>query len=77
MAHIRDNVQVVAEMVLDRLPKSSRVDCATDISKENSITFFGNIENTFDLRPEDLSTKGLERGNDKSCKQNAAYQISV
>ena len=33
-------------------------------------------QNTIDLRPEDLSTKGLEKFNGKWCKK-AAYQISV
>ena len=47
-------------MVFDRLIKS----IVTDISKENSIKFFWRkqlqtLKN--DLRPEDLSTKGLER----------------
>ena len=33
-------------------------------------------QNTIDLRPEDLSTKGLDRFQGKGCKK-AAYQISV
>ena len=42
LSHILDNFQILAEIVLDRLPKSSsRVDFVTDISKENSIKFFG------------------------------------
>ena len=39
--YIPDNFQGVAEMVLYRLPKLSRVNFVADISKENSITFFG------------------------------------
>ena len=39
--HIPDNFQGVAEMVLDHLPKLSRVDFVTDISKENPSKFFG------------------------------------
>ena len=49
------------EMVFDCLPKAARVDFVTDISKENSIQFFWAHRSTFDLRPEGLSTKGLER----------------
>ena len=33
--------------------------------------------NTFDLRPEDLSTKGLERFYDKLCKEKSAFKIFV
>ena len=82
LSHIPDNFQRVAEIVSDRLLKSSRADFVTDISNENSIKFFlrkqrGTSKNTFYLRPEDLSTKGLERFHGKWCKQKAAYQISV
>ena len=41
LSHIPDNFQGVAEMVFDLLPKASRVDYVTDISRENSIKFFG------------------------------------
>ena len=41
LSHIPDNFQGVAEMVFDLLPKASRVDFVTDISKENSVKFFG------------------------------------
>ena len=36
-----DNFQGVAEMVLYHLPKLSRVNFVADVSKENSIVFFG------------------------------------
>ena len=42
LSSIPDTFQGVAEMVLDRLPKGSRVYCVTDTSKENSIKFFVN-----------------------------------
>ena len=32
-------------------------------------------KNTIHLRPEDLSTKGLEKFHGKWCKEKAAYQI--
>ena len=56
LSHIPDKLQGVADMVLDRLPKSSRVDFATDILKENIIKFLfaqttWSIKNTFYLRP--------------------------
>ena len=41
LSHIPDNFKGVAEMVFDLLPKASRVDFVTDISKENSVKFFG------------------------------------
>ena len=41
LTHIPDSIQGVAEVVLNRLPKSSRADFVTDISQENSIKFFG------------------------------------
>ena len=41
LSQIPDKFQSVAKLVLDRLPKSSRVDCVTDISKYHSIKFFG------------------------------------
>ena len=46
LSHIPDNFQGVAVMVhvLDHLSKSSRVDFVTDISKENSIQYFGRKE---------------------------------
>ena len=40
LSPIPDNFQGVAEMVLDRLPKSSRVDFVTDTYKQNSIKSF-------------------------------------
>ena len=40
LSHMPDTFQGVAEMVLNRLPKSPRVDLVTDISKENCIKFF-------------------------------------
>ena len=39
LSHISDNFQCEARMVLDRLPKSPRVDFITDISKEIAIKF--------------------------------------
>ena len=50
-------------MVFDRLLNKSKVNIVTDISEEKIsmiIKFFG-ASKTFYLRPEDLSTKGLER----------------
>ena len=65
LSHIPDKIQGVTEMVLDRLPKSSRDDYVTDISKETQLSSLGantvKHQNTFDLSPEDLSNKGLER----------------
>ena len=49
LSHIPHNFQGVTEIVSDGLPKPSRVSIVT---KENY---------TIDLRPEDLSSKGLER----------------
>ena len=53
-------------MVFDCLPKSSRVITLLQIYlKETQLSSLGanNVEhrNTFDLRPEDLSTEGLEK----------------
>ena len=66
LSHIPDIFQDVAEVVFDRLPKSPRVMTLLQIYlKETQLSSFGanNVEhhNTFDLRTEDLSTKGLER----------------
>ena len=60
---IPDNFQGVAEMVLDRLPKSSRVDFVTDTYKQNLIKSFeckrrGTSETVLISGPK---TKGLER----------------
>ena len=41
LSNIPDNFKGVAEMVFDLLPKASRVDFVTDISKDNSFKFFG------------------------------------
>ena len=58
-SHIPDNFQGVTEIVSDCLPKPSRVNIVT---KENLLSYLGATQqNTFDLRPDDLSTKGLER----------------
>ena len=57
LSHISDNFQGVTEIVSDCLPKPSRVNIVT---KENILSSLG-AANTFDLRPDDLSTKGLER----------------
>ena len=37
-----------------------QVNIVTAMSKKNSFEFFGCIKKTFDLRPDDLSIKGLE-----------------
>ena len=44
LSPIPDNFQGVAEMVLDRLPKSSRVDFVTDTYKQNSSHLSSNDE---------------------------------
>ena len=54
---IPDNFQGVTEIVSDGLPKPSRVNIVT---KENLYSSLG-AANTIDLRPEDLSTKRLDR----------------
>ena len=69
--HIPDNFQGVTEIVSDGLPKPSKVNIVTKTYKVLLAQ-----QNTIDLRPEDLSTKGLERFHGKWCKK-AAYQISV
>ena len=71
-SHIPDNFQGVTEIVSDGLPKPSRVNIVT---KENFKVLWAQ-QNTIDLRPEDLSTNGLDRFHGKWCKK-AAYQISV
>ena len=60
---IPDNFQGVTEIVSDGLPKPSRVNIVT---KENLFIYYIFIflwvqQNTIDLRPEDLSTKRLDR----------------
>ena len=61
-------------MVLDCLPKSPRVDFITDISKKTKLMFSvreqSNIQNSFDLRHKDLSTKRLQRVLTKSNLSN-------
>ena len=54
---IPDNFQGVTEIVSDGLPKPSRVNIVT---KENYKVLWAQ-QNTIDLRPEDLSTKRLDR----------------
>ena len=56
LSHIPEDFQGVTEIVSDCLPKPSRVNIVT---KENLLSSLG-VANTFDLRPDDLSTKGLE-----------------
>ena len=53
---IPDNFQGVTEILSDGLPKPSRVNIVT---KENLVLWAQ--QNTIDLRPEDLSTKRLDR----------------
>ena len=55
---IPDNFQGVTEIVSDGLPKPSRVNIVT---KENLYKVLWAQKNTIDLRPEDLSTKRLDR----------------
>ena len=61
--HVRSNIpddfQGVSEIVSDCLPKPSRVNIVT---KENVLSKI--------LRPDDLSTKGLERFHGKSSQSN-------
>ena len=54
---IPDNFQGVTEIVSDGLPKPSRVNIVTE---ENLLSSWAQ-QNTIDLRPEDLSTKRLDR----------------
>ena len=54
---IPDNFQGVAEIVSDGLPKPSRVNIVT----RKLIKVLWAQQNTIDLRPEDLSTKRLDR----------------
>ena len=70
---IPDNFQGVTEIVSDSLPKPSRVNIVT---KENWYKVLWAQQNTIDLRPEDLSTKRLDRFHGKWCKKSA-FQISV
>ena len=55
---IPDNFQGVTEIVSDGLPKPSRFNIVTN---EKLIKFFWAQQNHIDLRPEDLSTKRLDR----------------
>ena len=54
--HRPDNFQGVTEIVSDGLQKPSRV----NIELKKTFKVLWAQQNTFDLRPEDLSTKGLE-----------------
>ena len=58
---IPDNFQGVTEIVSDGLPKPSRVNIVT---KETFKVLWAQ-QNTIDLRPEDLSTKRLDRFHSK------------
>ena len=69
---IPDNFQGVTEIVSDGLPKPSRVNIVT----KKAYKVLWAQQNIIDLRPEDLSTKRLDRFHSKKCKK-AAYQISV
>ena len=73
LSHIPDNFQGVIEIVSDGLPKPSRVNI---VNKENLLNSLC-AANIIDLRPEDLSTKGLEMFHSKCCKEKEAYQNSV
>ena len=57
LSHMQDNFQGITEIVLDGLPKASRVNIV--IKKAYKVLWAQ--QNTIDLRPEDLSTKGLDR----------------
>ena len=57
LSHIPDSFQGVTEVVSDSLPKPSRVNIVT---KETYKVLWAQ-QNTIDLRPEDLSTKRLDR----------------
>ena len=57
LSHIPDKFQGVTEIVSDGLPKPSRVNIVT---KETYKVLWAQ-QNTIDLRPEDLSSKGLDR----------------
>ena len=54
---IPDNFQGVTEIVSDCLPKPSRVNIVT----KKTYKVLWAPQNTIDLRPEDLSTKRLDR----------------
>ena len=54
---IPDNFQGVTEIVSDGLPKPSRVNIVT----KKTYKVLWAQQNTIDLRPEDLSTKRLDR----------------
>ena len=81
LSHIPENFQGVAEMIFDRLPKSSRVDFVADLSKENSIKFFwrNNVEHqtAFDLRPEDLRTKGCKGSMANDAKKSGLSNVCL
>ena len=55
---IPDNFQGLTEIVSDGLPKPSRVNIVT---KKKTYKVLWAQQNTIDLRPEDLSTKRLDR----------------
>ena len=62
---IPDNFQGVTEIVSDGLPKPSGVNIVT---KENLLSSLGAAKYYW-LRPEDLSTKRLDRFHGKWCKK--------
>ena len=71
----------VAEWVFDQIPESSRVmTLLQTYSKKTKLNALSanSVEhrNTFDLRPEDLSTKTLERLPSKWFREKTAYHIS-
>ena len=57
LSRIPDNFQGVTEIVSDGLPKPSRVNIVT----KKTYKVLWTQQNTIDLRPKDLSTKGLDR----------------
>ena len=62
---IQDNFQGVTEIVSDGLPKPLRVNIVT----KKTYKVLRAQQNTIDLRPEDLSTKRLNRFHGKRCKK--------
>ena len=83
ISHIPDNFQGVAGMVLDRPPKASRVGplCYRYVQRKLKWVLAAqtnwNIENTCDLRPDDLSTKGLERLHGNWWPENGTGNTSI
>ena len=73
LSHIPDEFQGVAEIVSDGLPKPSKVNIVT---KENYKVLWTQ-QTTIDLRPEDLSTKGLERLHGKSSLQCYSFLSDI